>query len=134
MASTPFMPNAEIVSKLFELEKRIEELESGKVRDEIAEVSLSGACKLMNRGHESIIKLIKSGSLPAAGETIIKHTKTGKKKLIHYRIRVKDIREYQDKRIIETKQHDQGLRESITDTFKQIINEFNQKRPKIKSK
>jgi hypothetical protein len=132
--SAPFMPNAEIVNKLFELEKRISDLESGKMRDEIAEVSLGGACKLMNRGHVSILKLIKSGLLPAAGETIMKNTKTGKKKLTHYRIRVKDIREFQENRITQSKIRDLEPRESIEDTFKQIINDFHQEKRVIKSK
>ena len=134
MSQNPFMPNADIVNKLFELEKRISDLESGRVRDEIAELSLSGACKLMNRGHDAIIKIIKSGLLPAASETIFQHTKTGKKKLTHYRIRVKDIREYQEKRTTGAITRDQVSGESITDTFKQIIDEFSQKKRVIKSK
>jgi hypothetical protein len=128
------MLNSEIVTKLFELEKRVSDLEAGKIHDAIAEVSLSGACKLMGRGASFIKKIIKSGLLPAAKEPIYKHTKTGKKKLTHYRIRVKDIREYQEKRIVETKRRDREPAENVTDTFKQIINEFHKEKPLTKSK
>ena len=129
MISVPIMLNSEIVTKLFELEKRINDLESGKVQEDIAEVSLSGAAKLMSRGTSTIKKIIKSGLLPAAEEPIYKHTKTGNKKLIKYRIRVKDIREYQENRITRSKIQAQEPRESLTDRVKQITNEFQKRKP-----
>src|ERR1035437_9963823 len=116
MISVPIMLNSEIVTKLFELEKRINDLESGKVQEDIAEVSLSGAAKLMSRGTSTIKKIIKSGLLPAAEEPIYKHTKAGNKKLIKYRI-------------ARSKIQAQEPRESLTDRVKQITNEFQKRKP-----
>jgi hypothetical protein len=125
---------AEIVNKLAELEKRIDDLESGNIQEDIAEVSLSAACKLLGRGAVTIKRIIKSGLLPAAEEPFYKQTKTGKKKLTHYRIRVRDIKEYQNKRTAGKKTNDLIPVESVTDTYRQIIDEFSQKKRVIKSK
>ena len=128
--AAPFMPNEQVVNKMFELEKRISDLESGKVRDEIKEVSLFRAARMMNRGTSKVKELIKSGKLPAGSEKV--KTKNGT--ITRYRIRVKDIREYQEKRITEKKTRDQVPRENLTDTLKQIIDEFSTKKPITKRK
>ena len=116
---TAYMSNEELVKRITELERQILELRAEKIEQELKEVSLFKAARLMNRGASFVISLIESKQLPARKQIV----QTTNKTITRYRILVSDIHKYQTGQItvnIKEKKHTGGM----TDIVKQIINEF----------
>jgi hypothetical protein len=112
------MSNIDIVTKLKELEERISKIENNQVTDDLKEVSLFKAARLLNRGAEFVISIIKAGKLPAAAEKVM----TKKGRITRYRIRVQDIQEYQKTRTLPAEE--KVSTGNTTDIIKQIIKDF----------
>jgi hypothetical protein len=92
----------QIWNKLTDLEKKIDSFLNNASDNDISEVSLNKACKLLRLGNETIIRLVRSGKLQA-------RTYRDKKRQLRYRFLLKDIKTFQE----STKYHQTFLSENV---------------------
>lgn len=79
----------QIIERLDRIERLLLQLLEAKLFDSIEELSLGKTCKLLHKGSESVIQLVKDGRLKAI-------TYRDKNRIERFRFRVSDIREYQN--------------------------------------
>lgn len=104
-----------IYDKILNLEKRLDQFLTQTNENDISEVSLNKACKLLRLGNETIVKLVKSKKLEAR---TYRDSRTRK---LRYRFLLKDIKSFQE----STKYHQTFLNEnaeSAEDIAKRIFN------------
>jgi len=116
---TAYMSNEELVKRITDLERQILELHAEKIENELKEVSLFKAARLMSRGASFVISLIESKQLPARKHIV----QTPSKTITRYRILVSDIHKYQTGQVT-IKIKDKTTTSGMTDIIKNIIKEF----------
>ena len=114
-----YMSNEELVKRITELERQILELRAEKIEQELKEVSLFRAARLLNRGAAFVKSLIDSKQLPARKQIV----QTPNKTITRYRILVSDIHKYQTGQVT-VKIKDKTTTSGMTDVIKNIIKEF----------
>jgi hypothetical protein len=92
----------QIWNKLTDLEKKIDSFLNNASDNDISEVSLNKACKLLRLGNETIIRLVRSGKLQA-------RTYRDNKRQLRYRFLLKDIKTFQE----SNKYHQTFMNENV---------------------
>lgn len=103
-----------IYEKISTLEKKLDSFLNNASDNDISEVSLNKACKLLRLGNETIIRLVRSGKLQA-------RTYRDSKRQLRYRFLLKDIKTFQE----STKYHQTFMddnAETAEDIAKRIFN------------
>jgi hypothetical protein len=79
----------ELIEKVSSLEKQLTELRKQNVDESLEMIPLGRVCKLLNKGYDTLMKLVDSGELEAV------RFKVGKVERMMFR--VADIREFQER-------------------------------------
>lgn len=98
----------QIWNKLTDLEKKLDSFLNNANENDISEISLNKACKLLRLGNETIVRLVRSNKLQA-------RTYRDKNRKLRYRFLLKDIKTFQE----STKYHQTFLNENV-ETAEQI--------------
>lgn len=110
-----------IYEKISHLEKRLDQFLTQANENDISEVSLNKACKLLRLGNETVVRLVRSKKLEAR---TYRDSKTRK---LRYRFLLKDIKTFQE----STKYHQTFLNENV-ETAEEIAKRiFNNNRKAI---
>ena len=103
-----------IYDKILNLEKRLDQFLTQTNENDISEVSLNKACKLLRLGNETVVRLVRSNKLQA-------RTYRDSNRKLRYRFLLKDIKSFQE----STKYHQTFLNEnaeSAEEIAKRIFN------------